>query len=225
MANTNGPNSSLRKGTQRHEAPKDYIAVARGSDLIVVRVVGAGNMITAPGLADFADEQRKHGFKRFVFDLEKCTRMDSTFMGVMVGMHSRESSRHRAQSSSEMEALEAVPVSPEEALAAMRRPRVEGDAAVVNPNDQPECQLSAVNVSSDLRNLMSMLGVDKFVKIKGECDLTKLETTILPEKMLPTKDRRKLILKAHETLVEIDKRNEAQFGAFLKTLSAELARE
>jgi two-component sensor histidine kinase len=36
--------------------------------------------------------------------------------------------------------------------------------------------------------------------------------------------RRALVLKAHENLVEIDKRNEVQFGAFLKSLSAELSR-
>jgi hypothetical protein len=82
--------------------------------------------------------------------------------------------------------------------------------------------VSAVNVASEIRALMGMLGVDAFVKIRGGCDLKQLETTILPEKPLAPDERRRLILRAHETLVDIDRRNEAQFGAFLKTLSAEL---
>ena len=72
-------------------------------------------------------------------------------------------------------------------------------------------------------DLLSMLGVDKFVKLRGSCDLSKLETTILPEKAISPLERQQLILKAHEQLVEIDKRNEAQFGDLLKTLSEELA--
>ena len=49
--------------------------------------------------------------------------------------------------------------------------------------------------------------------------------TELPEKTMSPEERRLLILKAHEHLVEIDKRNEAQFGSFLQTLSAELAKK
>jgi anti-anti-sigma regulatory factor len=205
------------------ETPRDYIAVARGSDLVVICVVGAGNMLTAPALAEFAEEQRKHGYRRFVFDLQRCTRLDSTFMGIMVGMASDPGStsalRPAVKMPAETEAtLEAL--CPEEAAAELGR-SLSGDKKPTLGDDSP---LSAVNVSRELRSLMEMLGVDKFVKIRGICDLAQLETTFLPEKMLPPSDRRRLILKAHETLVEIDKRNEVQFGAFLKTLSAELSK-
>ena len=65
---------------------RDYIAVARGSDLVVIRVVGQGTMLTAPALAGFAEQQLKAGFRRFVFDLERCRSLDSTFLGMMVGI-------------------------------------------------------------------------------------------------------------------------------------------
>ena len=82
----------------------------------------------------------------------------------------------------------------------------------------------AVNVSPECREVMNILGVDKFVQIRGELDLKSLETVVLPEKATTADERRLLILKAHENLIEIDKRNEAQFGAFLKSLSDELSK-
>jgi hypothetical protein len=69
---------------------------------------------------------------------------------------------------------------------------------------------------------MAMLGVDAFVRIRGTADLKQLETTILPEKPLTPEERSRLVYKAHETLVDIDKRNEIQFGALLRALSSEL---
>jgi hypothetical protein len=233
-SNHNGPNGR-RGGTTRVDA-RDYIAVARGSDLVVIKIIGAGNMITAPALAEFAEEQRKHGFKKFVFDLERCTRLDSTFMGVMVGMYHGGRKEAAAKPPPDVVVPDAPqglePVSPQEAIAELRRKFNQEPTSAADPASDsgareattPDCQLSAVNVSSEIRNLMAMLGVDKFGKMRGSCDLKQLETTILPEKNLPAADRRRLIYKAHETLVEIDKRNEAQFGSFLKTLSSELSK-
>lgn len=187
-------------------ATRDYIAVARGSDLVVIRVIGKGNMLTAPGLSDFADQQRKAGFKRFVFDLERCTGLDSTFMGVMVAIHT--GFRERSPSAR-------LPAQPPADSIVPAPPELRDDAHAV----------SAVNVPPHIRDVMAMLGVDKFVKMRGSCDLKPLETTILPEKNIAPDERRRLIIKAHETLVEIDKRNQAQFGAFLESLAAEIEKE
>ena len=52
----------------------------------------------------------------------------------------------------------------------------------------------------------------------------KLEMTILPEKAISPLERHQLIYKAHEQLVEIDKRNAVQFGDLLKSLSEELGK-
>ncbi len=240
--------SEPRRPTGRYEAGRDYIPVARGSDLVVIRVVGTGNMLVAPGLAEFAEEQRKTGFRRYVFDLERCRGLDSTFMGVMVGMCTAlrtESGQHARVEDAVPEPAAPVPaadeelhpISPADALSELQAKFAERRGADAPPPAVPapappprsghpaEGAISAVNVAGELRTLMSMLGVDKFVKVRGSCDLTQLETTILPEKTVAPDERRRLIIKAHETLVEIDKRNEAQFGAFLKSLSAELAQD
>ena len=256
------PHSSGDPHPKSESGGRDFIAVARGSDLVVIRVVGKGNMINAPALADFADEQRKAGFSRFVFDMERCQGLDSTFMGVMVGMHASVASEsgelkkinisHRAppappkdepaaQQAAASEAAapgaegaELTPLNPDEAARELAE-RFPGmphapEAAAPAPDPRPAFDtthglISAVNVPSHVKEVMSMLGVDKFVRMRGNCELGQLETTILPEKQIAANERRRLILKAHETLVEIDKRNEAQFGAFLKTLSSELSKE
>jgi hypothetical protein len=230
MANNEvSPHSSENRRSGKQDAAlRDYIAVARGSDLVVIRVVGAGNMLTAPSLAEFAEEQRNAGFRRFVFDLERCKGLDSTFMGVMVGMYTASKTESGLHGKADDEELSEL--TPEEAATELKEhlhpPGCPPPTDLAN--DAPaaaDSQISAVNVSNDIKNLMAMLGVDKFVKIRGVCDLKQLETTILPEKIMAPAERRKLILKAHETLVEVDKRNEAQFGAFLKSLSAELAKD
>jgi hypothetical protein len=258
----NPPSPDDRKSSsssaRNDAASRNFIAVARGSDLVVIRVVGKGNMVNAPALADFADEQRKLGFSRFVFDMERCQGLDSTFMGVMVGMHAAvasesgelkkvivESRRPAAPPKDEPAAQAAAsmvgagddmtPMNPEDAARELAEKFPDRPAAAESQRPAPEpvpaaaeaapSLISAVNVPSHVQDLMSMLGVDKFVRMRGNCELGQLETTILPEKQINPTERRRLILKAHETLVEIDKRNEAQFGAFLKTLSSELAKE
>lgn len=215
------------------EVHRDYLAVARGSDLVVIHVVGSGNMLIAPTLQDFAEQQIKAGFRRFVFDLERCRGLDSTFMGVMVGIHTSmrtESGIYPKVSDPISADLE--PLSPEEAAACLQthleRHSSETGGVSEGALGNDGCSggagmVSAVNISMEVEQVMKMLGVDKFVKLRGSCDLKQLETTILPQRCLSPDQRRRLILSAHETLVEIDKRNEAQFGPFLKTLSQELA--
>lgn len=211
---------------------RDYIAVARGADLVVIRVVGRGNMLNAPALSDFAEQQRKAGFTRFVFDLERCGGLDSTFMGVMVGIHNTGESKAMrltdAVTPPKLNTDEAVELSPEEAARELQSLLSQ---SATPPAEKPSSggsvmtSVTAVNVSNEVRQLMAMLGVDAFVKIRGTADLTQLETTVLPEKPLTPDERRRLILKAHETLVDVDRRNEAQFGAFLRTLASELSRD
>lgn len=208
---------------------RDYIAVARGADLVVIRVVGRGNMLNAPALSDFAERQRNAGFTRFVFDLERCVGLDSTFMGVMVGIHTggeKTGSAPVIKAASENTVEEPVAMTPEEAANELRAlfGQVSESAAQSKPARDSSSTVTAVNVSTDVRALMAMLGVDAFVRVRGTADLKQLETTILPEKPLSSEERSRLVYKAHETLVDIDKRNEAQFGALLRALSAELTR-
>jgi anti-anti-sigma regulatory factor len=212
----------------------NYVAVARGRDLVVIRVIGRGNMLNAPALQEFAEEQRKAGYTQFLFDFERCGGLDSTFMGVMVGMQSAgDSGRYAAVSvpalvkadqpkntGSPDETAELMPMSPEEALAALAN---EGIGYKRQPS--PPASVSVVNASKEIQALLAMLGVDKFVNMRGTCDVSKLETTILPEKAISPLERQELIFKAHEQLVEIDRRNEAHFGEFRRSLAEELGRK
>jgi len=118
-----------------------------------------------------------------------------------------------------VEPSDEVELSPAEALAMLQKHLT--NHADTMPNGP--CVI-AVNVSVEVKELMNILGVDKFVRIGGTVELGSLETAVLPGKEMASDKRRALVLKAHENLVEIDKRNEAQFGAFLKSLSAELSR-
>lgn len=213
----------------------NYVAVARGRDLVVIRVMGRGNMLNAPALQEFAEEQRKAGYTHFLFDFERCAGLDSTFMGVMVGMQSAgDSGTYVAtnvpalvkedqpkNSGSPDETAELQPMSPEEALAAL----ADHGIGVRKKEPSRPAIVSVVNASKDIQALLAMLGVDKFVKMRGTCDVSKLETTILPEKAISPLERQELIFKAHEQLVEIDRRNEAQFGDLLRSLAQELGKK
>ncbi len=227
---------SRSKDKSTSVSARNYVAVARGRDLVVIRLIGRGTMLNAPALQEFADDQRKAGFVHFLFDFERCTGLDSTFMGVMVGMYSVAESSAPAPSAvpalvgidlpknqpsgKDTDALE--PMSAEEALATLAN---EGfGLGEPKKTETYSSTVSAVNASAEIRSLLAMLGVDKFVKLRGSCDLSKLETTILPEKAISPLERQQLIYKAHEQLIEIDKRNEAQFGDLLKQLSEELGK-
>ncbi|HEY3325452.1 MAG TPA: STAS domain-containing protein [Planctomycetota bacterium] len=239
-AANSGELQSRHSSSRRHDSvvARDYIAVARGSDLVVIRVVGHGNMHTAQALADFADAQRSAGFRRFVFDLERCQGMDSTFVGVMVGIHtSLQVDAPVVQNQADMQPLSpgvaaaelasefASPLANSAAPSAEKPAYADGAASASGSAENGAGQISAVNVPPEIQELLMMLGADRFIKLRGACDLTQLETTILAEKNQPPEQRRRLILRAHEMLVEIDKRNLAQFGQFLQLLSSELAKD
>ena len=213
---------------------RNHLQVARGSDLVVVRVVGTGNMITAPVLSEFMEHEVSSGFKRFVFDLSQCRGLDSTFMGCMVGLHNsiRGDESGDSQKPVRLDPVEdeIIPLTPEEALQELQ---LIFDGEMETGGEQPQPPLAeerdgyviAVNVSPECRELLNILGVDRFVQIRGDADLAQLEMATLPERDMAMEERRILILNAHENLVEIDKRNEEKFGAFLRTLSEELAKE
>lgn len=82
-----------------------------------------------------------------------------------------------------------------------------------------------VNAGQDNLELLQIVGADKFLKFRGEYKMEALEMERL-EVAPPSPGRRlELVKKAHENLVVIDQRNEARFGAFLRQLSSELAKE
>ena len=54
-----------------------------------IRCEGKGSFLQSPALKECAEKRRSKGETRFVIDLENCTGMDSTFMGLLAGLASR----------------------------------------------------------------------------------------------------------------------------------------
>jgi anti-anti-sigma regulatory factor len=62
------------------------ILVARSGDLGFVKVVGRGSFQNSGCLKAFYIQLLKDGVKRFVIDLGACTYLDSTFLGILLGL-------------------------------------------------------------------------------------------------------------------------------------------
>jgi anti-sigma B factor antagonist len=80
------------------------------------------------------------------------------------------------------------------------------------------------NVSDANRELLNIIGVDKYVRFSACMPMEPIETQPLTGGDAPANKRLELVRRAHENLVGIHKRNEARFGAFLKSLAAEMGR-
>ena len=62
------------------------ILVARSADLGFVKVVGRGSFQNSSCLKAFYQQLLKEGVGRFVVDLDACTYLDSTFLGILLGL-------------------------------------------------------------------------------------------------------------------------------------------
>ncbi len=62
------------------------IQVGVNGPVVWVRVAGRGSFLESGSLKEFGREMVNRGYREFVFDLEECAMMDSTFMGTMAGM-------------------------------------------------------------------------------------------------------------------------------------------
>ena len=62
------------------------ILVARTADLGVIKVVGRGSFQNSGCIKAFYQQLLKDGVTRFVVDLGACTYLDSTFLGILLGL-------------------------------------------------------------------------------------------------------------------------------------------
>lgn len=53
---------------------------------VAVRILGKANYLNCGNFRDFIDRMLEQGHLRFVFDLEDCRGMDSTFLGILAGL-------------------------------------------------------------------------------------------------------------------------------------------
>lgn len=80
-----------------------------------------------------------------------------------------------------------------------------------------------LNVSDANRELLEIVGADRFLLFKSGVQMEPLETEPLIGESLSLERRVALIKRAHENLLAIDRRNEERFGEFLRYLTAELS--
>jgi anti-sigma B factor antagonist len=62
------------------------ILVARSADLGFIKVVGRGSFQNSSCLKAFYLQLLKDGVRRFVVDLDACSYLDSTFLGILLGL-------------------------------------------------------------------------------------------------------------------------------------------
>jgi anti-sigma B factor antagonist len=67
-------------------AVQSSILVGVNGPAVWVRVEGKGNFLNSGNLKEFAQEMVNRGYREFIFDLEHCAMMDSTFMGTMAAV-------------------------------------------------------------------------------------------------------------------------------------------
>ncbi len=153
--------------------PSGTFKIARSGDVVYARVCGLGNMTNSLTFKEFIERMRQEGYRRFVVDLGECRGIDSTFMGILLGVR---------------------------------------EALVV------------VNANAHCRRQMESIGLHRVVRIEDEpAALPKgLDLHELPEHEASPIERLKLIMKAHQDLIAIDRKNEERFGAFLRDVAKNL---
>ncbi|WP_353566074.1 STAS domain-containing protein [Haloferula sargassicola] len=80
---------SRRLGEKEFVNEQNAIFWGTFEGFVWIRCEGKGSFLQSPALKECAQQGEKHGRRRFVIDLEKCSGMDSTFMGTLAGLSTR----------------------------------------------------------------------------------------------------------------------------------------
>ncbi|MGC9452512.1 MAG: STAS domain-containing protein [Oceanipulchritudo sp.] len=151
-------------------------------DPVVVKINGKASFLNSAPVKDLFDRLYEQGKKRFIIDFQKCTGMDSTFLGILAGL-------------------------------GIRLMKAEEKGSVVL------CRLGARNLE-----LIQNLGLHRLLTVDtGELDASLPDNGELrqlsPSGTLSEVENARLVLQAHENLVEIDASNRTKFQdviSFLK---------
>lgn len=158
-----------------------------GENLFAIRVNGRGSYQNCGALKQFLDRQIDESPEsQFVFDLENCSSMDSTFMGLLAGIGMRQ------------------------------RRQAKGNLIIVNTND---------HTAKLLRNL----GLTHLLDIRiGKKDVPtcedNFESLMDEDPAMGRLEKIRMMIEAHQTLIDYDKGNEVKFRGVLDHLNESLAR-
>ena len=185
------------------------ILVARSGDLGFVKVVGRGSFQNSGCLKAFYLQLLKEGVTRFVIDLGACTYLDSTFLGILLGLglKLRESGKGLLNilnaSSRNLELLRNLGL---DRLIQLSGGTLPGD---------PESTTKTAPISPPPGNGKGSAGVD-INGVKEE----NLEEMPCP---VPTRaEAAPTILEAHEALMKFDPRNVPKFKDVVEFLREDL---
>jgi anti-sigma B factor antagonist/stage II sporulation protein AA (anti-sigma F factor antagonist) len=66
--------------------PEAKILTTRNGDVVVIKIVGVGNFQGAVVFKSIYTELIAGGAREFVIDLSECEQLDSTFLGIILGL-------------------------------------------------------------------------------------------------------------------------------------------
>lgn len=188
------------------------ILVARGTDLGFVKVVGRGSFQNSGCLKAFYLQLLKDGIHRFVVDLETCTYLDSTFLGILLGLGLKVKDANKGNG--RLHILNASPRNLEllKNLGLDRLIHIQGkELAAVGAN--------GANIPNGNGNGTHHLPSSSDI---GEAE-ENLEEIACP---VPTRqEAAPTILEAHEALMEFDARNVPKFKDVVEFLREDLGNE
>ncbi|MEP4930546.1 STAS domain-containing protein [Haloferula sp.] len=131
-----------------------------------IRCEGKGSFLQSPALKECAEKRRSKGENRFVIDLEECTGMDSTFMGLLAGLASRVSKEDgevmiASPGEKNLRSLEGLgldfllSISPKDASWIGKEDEIRKELKPFSPNHMPDAKDRAQHVLDSHRTLAS----------------------------------------------------------------------
>jgi anti-sigma B factor antagonist len=159
-------------------AQKPVYLVDAYSDPVVIRVEGRASFQNSGCLREFIAEMLRRGKTRFVLDFQRCTSMDSTFLGVLAG------------------------------------------AALELRRKAPEGSLVITRVAPRNLELIRNLGLHRLLTVDAgdfTMNFERADTALDPRKQSQVESAR-LVIEAHENLVNIDEANRVKFQDVLAFL-------
>ena len=191
------------------------ILVARSADLGYIKVVGRGSFQNSGCIKAFYQQLLKEGVGRFVVDLGACTYLDSTFLGILLGL----GLKLREAGSGVLRILNASPRNLEllKNLGLDRLISIEGgDGTTIGGSDFGGPDIPGMPVKTGPLGNGSGTGALQLNGVK-EVDLKEMKAPALTKAEAgPT------ILEAHENLIGFDPRNVPKFKDVVEFLREDL---
>ena len=169
------------------------IFILHTGQAVYVRVIGRGSFQNSRPLRSFATDMIGRGHRQFVLDLEQCTGMDSTFLGVLTGIG-----------------------------LSLRRQNPPGIVHVIHAGAHIRSLLQSLGLDRLFSVQTNAAGLPGFAMPAGG-ELQKLPDSDLSggAKPLPREATRELMLTAHADLIRADSRNAPKFAEVTELLRNE----